>query len=208
VKKYSIGILVAVIIVIGYMVVNAIFTKSYDIPTVAAATGPLRITQQATGTVDASQAFIISAPPIRGLQITWMAPEGSMVKAHDTVIRFDATEQLTELTDYQSNLKINQTTLERARQEYTIQKKNLELELQRAERKNDEQKYEAPRLAEEARRNWKFSGRATKWRPRNANWINLRSRRLSPAWWSTSKSGKAASRPRSRRAIRRFRVRG
>jgi RND family efflux transporter MFP subunit len=151
VKKYTIGILAAVIIVGGYLGVNAIFTKSYDIPTVTAATGPLRITQQATGTVDAAQAFIISAPPIRGLQITWMAPEGSMVKVRDTVIRFDVTEQLTELTDYQSTLKINQTTLERARQEYTIQKKNLELELQRAERKNDEQKHEAPRLAEEAR---------------------------------------------------------
>jgi HlyD family secretion protein len=151
VKKYSIGVLAVVIIVGGYLGVNAIFTKSYDIPTVTAALGPLQITQQASGTVDASQAFIVSAPPIRGLQITWMAPEGSTAKVGDTMIRFDATEQMTELTDQQSNLKINQTTLERARQEYNIQKKNLELELEKAERKYDEQKHEAPRLAEEAR---------------------------------------------------------
>ena len=150
-KKYLLGLVAVVIIVGGYLGVNAIFTKSYDIPTVTAAPGPLRITQQATGTVDASQAFIVSAPPIRGLQITWMAPEGSTARVGDTIIRFDANEQITELTDQQANLKINQTTLDRARQEYNIQKKNLELEMQKAERKYDEQKHEAPRLAEEAR---------------------------------------------------------
>jgi len=151
VNRYVLGFVVVVVIIGGYLGVNAIFTKSYDIPTVPVSTGMLRITQAATGTVDAARAFTITAPRIRGLQITWMAPEGSQAEVGDTVIRFDATQQLAELTDHESTLKINQTTLERARQEYNIQKKNLELELQRAERKYDEQKHEAPKLAEEAK---------------------------------------------------------
>ncbi|MEW5794976.1 MAG: efflux RND transporter periplasmic adaptor subunit [Candidatus Zixiibacteriota bacterium] len=150
-SKYAIGALVLIIIVGGYLGVNALFTKGYEIPTVQASVGPLNITQQATGTVDAARAYTLSAPRIRSLQITWLAPEGSHVEVGDTIIKFDATQQLAELADNESTLKIMQTTLERAKQEYTIQKKNLELELQRAERKYDEQKHEAPRLAEEAR---------------------------------------------------------
>jgi len=140
-----------VVIVGGYLGVNAIFSKSYNIPTVSASQGLLQIIQQATGTVEAARAFTVSAPRIRGLQITRLAPEGSLAQVGDTLIQFDATQQLADLTDHESNLKIRQTTLARAEQEYNLQKKNLELELQRAERKYDEQKHEAPRLAEEAR---------------------------------------------------------
>ena len=150
-KKYVIGIIIVLAVLGGYLGVNAIFTKSYDIPSVAVSTGPLNITQQAAGTVDAARAYTISSPRIRSLQITWLAPEGSQAKVGDTIIKFDASQQVAELTDHESTLKISQTSLDRAKQEYTLQKKNLELELQKAERVYDEQKHEAPRLAEEAR---------------------------------------------------------
>ena len=150
-NKYTIGGIVLVAVIGGYLGVNALFTKSFEIPTVDVTRGPLRITQQVTGTIDASRAFTVSAPRIRGLQITRLAEEGSMAAVGDTLIQFDATQQLADLADHQSTLKIRQTTLARAEQEYTIQKKNLELELQKAERKYDEQKHEAPRLAEEAK---------------------------------------------------------
>jgi HlyD family secretion protein len=151
VNKYVIGVVIVVAVVGGYLGVNAIFTKSYDIPSLTVSTGPLNITQQAAGTVDAARAYTISAPRIRSLQVTWLAPEGSQVKEGDTVVKFDASAQIAELTDEESTLKINQTSLDRAKQEYELQKKNLELELQKAARKYDEQKHEAPRLAEEAR---------------------------------------------------------
>ncbi len=150
-KKYVIGIVIVLVILGGYLGVNAIFTKSIDIPSVVVTSGPLNITQQAAGTVDAARAYTISSPRIRSLQITWLAPEGSQAKVGDTVIKFDASQQVAELTDHESTLKISQTSLDRAKQEYALQKKNLELELQKAERVYDEQKHEAPRLAEEAR---------------------------------------------------------
>ena len=150
-KRLLIVGLVIVIVLGGYIAVNAIFTKTYDIPTTPVRQGTMVIGQKVTGVVDAARAYTISAPRIRNLQITWMAPEGSRVKKGDPVLKFDATQQMTDLNDQRSNLKINQASLERAQQEMTIQKKNLELDLQKAERQYDEQKYEAPKLAQEAK---------------------------------------------------------
>lgn len=150
-KRLLIVAIVIVIVLGGYLAVNAIFTKSYEIPTTPAVRGTLVIGQRVSGVVDAARAFTISAPRIRGLQITWMAPEGSRVNEGDPVLKFDASQQISELNDQRSSLKINQASLDRARQELNIQKKNLELDLQRAQRKYDEMKHEAPKLAEEAR---------------------------------------------------------
>lgn len=150
-NKYLLSGIVLTVVVGGYLGINSLFSKSIDIPTVAADMGQLIITQQVTGTVDAARAFTVSAPRIRGIQITRLAEEGSQAQAGDTLIQFDATKQAAELKDHESTLKIRQTTLGRVEQEYTLQKKNLELELRRAERKYDEQKHEAPRLAEEAK---------------------------------------------------------
>ncbi|MCP4684068.1 MAG: HlyD family efflux transporter periplasmic adaptor subunit [bacterium] len=150
-KKVLIGAGVVALVLIGYYGVSAIFTPTFDIPTTQVTRGELLLSQNINGAVDAARAYTISAPRVRGLQITWMAPEGIQVTAGDTVIKFDATQQQADLSEHQSSLKIAETSLSRANKEYTIQDKNLELELQRAQRKYDEQKHEAPRLAEEAR---------------------------------------------------------
>lgn len=149
-KKYLIAVATVVVILLGYYGVNAIFTKSYDIPKTTAKRGEMLISQRISGVVDAARAFTLSTPRIRGLQITWLASEGARVEEGDPVIKFDGTKQQADLTDFESSLKINNTSLNRTQKEYAIQEKNLELELQRAQRKYDEQKHEAPRLAEEA----------------------------------------------------------
>jgi RND family efflux transporter MFP subunit len=135
----------------GYYGVNAVFSISTEIPTALVGKGEFLISLNVNGSVDAKRAYTVTAPRIRGLQITWLAPEGSMVKEGDPVIKFDATQQQADLTDHQSSLKIAQTTLERAEREYTIQEKQLKLELKKAQRNYDEKKHEAPKLAEEAK---------------------------------------------------------
>ncbi|RKX28505.1 MAG: hypothetical protein DRP47_04150 [Candidatus Zixiibacteriota bacterium] len=150
-KKIIYIVSILVIIIVGYMGVDAIFTKSYDIPMTFASRGEFVIALNENGTIDATQAVTLSAPRIRGLQITWLAPEGSIVKKGDPVIKFDATKQVADLADYESTLKIYSSALERARKEYTIQKKQLQLNLEKARRNYDEQKHEAPRVAEESR---------------------------------------------------------
>jgi multidrug efflux pump subunit AcrA (membrane-fusion protein) len=145
-----VGVIVVVILG-GVYGVNAIFSTSVDLPSSVASRGEFIISLKANGTVDAKRAYTVSAPRIRGLQITWLAPEGSMVKEGDPIIRFDATQQMADLKDNQSTLKINLSSLERSEKEYEIQQKQLLLEKQRAQRKYDEMKHEAPALAEEAR---------------------------------------------------------
>ncbi len=150
-KKYYYVVIILAVVLIGYYAVNAVFTKSYDIPTIAVERGEFVIALNEMGTVDAKRAMSIAAPRIRGLQITWLAEEGSMVVEGDPVVKFDDTKQQADLTDHQSELKIKQTALERANQEYTIQDKQLKLDLEKASRNYDEKKHEAPRVAEEAK---------------------------------------------------------
>jgi RND family efflux transporter MFP subunit len=93
----------------------------------------------------------ITAPRVRNIQITWMAPEGVMVAAADPVIRFDSSVQEADVAEHRSTLQINQASLERQQQELAIQEKELTLALRQAQRKFDEQKHEAPKIAEESR---------------------------------------------------------
>jgi RND family efflux transporter MFP subunit len=150
-KKVIYGAVILVAVLGGYYGVNAVFTVSYDVPTTEVMKGEFVLSQRASGTVDAKRAFTITAPRIRGLQITWLAPEGSTVKEGDPVIKFDATQQTADLSEHESTLKIANTSLERAKREYTIQEKQLTLDLQKAERNYNEKKHDAPKLAEEAK---------------------------------------------------------
>ena len=155
-KIYYIPIALAVIL-IGYYGVNAIFTKSYDIPTTIAQRGEFVIALNENGKVNAKRAMTLSAPRVRGLQITWLAEEGTIVKEGDPVIKFDATKQQADLADFESTLKINKSALQRANQEYTIQEKQLKLDLEKSRRNYDEKKHEAPRIAEEAKMEYELA---------------------------------------------------
>ena len=149
-KKYIYIGIVIVVVLGGYYGVNAIFSTGVDIPTTFVSHGEFVIAQNANGTVDAKRAYTLSAPRIRGLQITWLAPEGSTVVEGDPVIKFDASKQTAEVTDHQSEFKIKKSALERAKKEYTIQEKQLRLNLEKARRNYDEKKHDAPRIAREA----------------------------------------------------------
>lgn len=149
-KIVYVGIALAVLIG-GYYVVDTIFTPSFDIPTVRASRGEFVISLLENGTVNAMRAVNLSAPRVRGLQITWLAPEGTTVEKGAPVIKFDASKQQADYADHESELKIKTAALDRARKEYVIQEKQLQLDLEKARRNYDEKKHDATRIAEEAR---------------------------------------------------------
>lgn len=151
-KKPIMIIAISLVVILGgYYGVDAIFSTSADIPVTSVRKGEFVISLNVNGAVDARQAWVISCPRIRGLQITWLAPEGSMIQVGDPVLKFDATKQSADLQDHESSFKIAKTTLGRSQQEYTIQEKKLQLELHKARRNYDEKKYDAPKLALEAK---------------------------------------------------------
>jgi HlyD family secretion protein len=152
-RKYFFIAVFAIVALGGYFGVDAIFSTDIDIPTTRASKGEFIVALKESGSVDAKRAVTLSAPRIQGggLQITWLAPEGSMVTKGDEVIKFDASKQTADLAEHESNLKIKRAALDRAKQEYTIQDKQLKLDFEKAKRNYDEKKHEAPRVAEEAK---------------------------------------------------------
>ncbi len=156
-KKYYYLVALIAFVLLTYYGVNAIFSTSFEIPITKVSQGEFIVDLNENGSIDAKRSMTISSPRVRGLQITWLAPEGSMIEKGEPVIRFDATQQMTDLSDNESNLKINKNSLERAKKEYTIQEKQLKLDLEKAKRNNDEKKYEAPRIAEEAKMEYELA---------------------------------------------------
>ncbi len=150
-RIFWIAIVSTALLVAVYFIAGAPLARKVDIPTAKARKGEFLITLNATGEVQAKRAYTIVAPRIHNIQITWMAPEGSVVKSGDPVIRFDSTQQQADLAENESALQISKTALERQKEEYTIQEKQLALDLRRAQRTYDEQKHEATKVAEEAK---------------------------------------------------------
>lgn len=146
----SIGVLIMVLLG-GYYGVEAIFSTSYDIPTSYVRQGQFTISLNSNGTVDALNSVTLSSPRIRGLTITWLAPEGSMVEKGDEVLKFEASKQVADVAEFNSVLKIKKSAYQRAVNEYAIQDKKLLLDLKKSRRNYDEKKHEAIRVAEEAK---------------------------------------------------------
>jgi RND family efflux transporter MFP subunit len=150
-KKLVIPAVVVLALVAAYVTLGSRLLDSSDIPTAAARKGPMEITLRATGAVDAKRAQTITAPRVRNIQITWMAPEGSMLEAGDPVIRFDSSQQEADLAEHESGLQIAEASLARQQQELAIQEKELALALRQAQRNYDEKRHDAPKIAEEAK---------------------------------------------------------
>ncbi len=150
-RRISVIVLALIIVAGGIFVGERVLSRPVETPKAKARRGEMLISLQVTGQVAAKRAFTITAPRIRNIQITWLAPEGSLVQAGDPVVRFDSSQQQAELTDQESQLKISETALGRARQEFSIQEKQLALELRQASRNYDEKKHEAPKVADEAK---------------------------------------------------------
>ncbi|MEW5994701.1 MAG: hypothetical protein AB1744_09920, partial [Candidatus Zixiibacteriota bacterium] len=72
-KKMVFVVIVIAVVFGGYYGVDAIFSTSYEIPTTPVTRGEFLIALNENGTVDAKRAFTVSAPRVRGLQITWLA---------------------------------------------------------------------------------------------------------------------------------------
>lgn len=150
-RKLAVAGGVALLVIAAFVLLDRLLAKPAQIPTAKARRGEFVVSLRVTGQVDAERAVTIVAPRIRNLQITWLAPEGSAARVGDPLVRFDSSQQQADLAENESSLKISETALLRARQELSIQEKELQLNLQRARRNYDEKKHEAPKVAEEAR---------------------------------------------------------
>lgn len=86
-----------------------------DLPTAAARQGDFLVMVRCRGELSAYRSVQLSAPlDVPDLQIVWLAPAGSDVKAGETVIRFDPSRSQQDLKEKNAALKQAQASLDQS----------------------------------------------------------------------------------------------
>lgn len=107
-------------------ILAAVRLSREEAPTAPAMREDVRLTIEATGSLEAAVAQEIGPPSVDGFwdyNLAWMIPEGTRVKAGDVVARFDATE-------IEDRLREHRATLETTTQQREKEEKNLALQIE------------------------------------------------------------------------------
>jgi multidrug efflux pump subunit AcrA (membrane-fusion protein) len=107
---------------------------STSVPTAKARQGEFQVIVACRGELVAGASRQLTAPVnVPNLQIVWIAPAGSSVKAGDVILRFDAAGAKRQLQEKEAALKQAQATLDQAAAEARIkfEQDSLELAAQR-----------------------------------------------------------------------------
>lgn len=101
--------------------------------TVPVEKGPFAVKVLASGKLEAATSFCISSP-IEWQMITWLVPEGSIIKKGDIIVRFDKTNIEEQLREATGGLRIAKCTLEQAERtlEFEKQKSSSQVENSKA----------------------------------------------------------------------------
>ncbi len=113
------GVALVVIVLAGCGVVwgaSRLGRRSPTVPTIEVKRGEFLDSLQFRGEVKALKSVTISAPADAGdLQIVKILPEGTVVKAGDVVVQFDATKTEQDLAQYKSSLKSAEAEISQAK---------------------------------------------------------------------------------------------
>ncbi|MET0261844.1 MAG: efflux RND transporter periplasmic adaptor subunit [Rariglobus sp.] len=87
------------LLVIGLMLVLPSDDDAAPLPTTTVTRGPLRISLIENGTIRPRQQLILRNETNRTVNITQVAPEGTLVKKDDIILQFDDTEMMNQLVE-------------------------------------------------------------------------------------------------------------
>lgn len=119
-----------------------------DLPTAAARQGDFLVMVRCRGELGAHRSVQLSAPlDVPDLQIVWLAPAGSDVKAGQTVIRFDPSRSQQDLKEKDAALKQAQASLEQAESQARITAEQDKLDLAKARYEMEKARLEASKQA-------------------------------------------------------------
>jgi RND family efflux transporter MFP subunit len=101
---FTIFIIIAVIFILSDFFSS---TESGNIPTFKVKKNNFLVSLTESGEIYAKDAVSISTPRVRGnLKIVYLIPQGTYVKAGDTVVAFDPTEAISQMKDAEAKLEI------------------------------------------------------------------------------------------------------
>lgn len=142
---------VLVVIVAGVILIKVFFLNYTNVPTIQVQRGNFVIRLTESGKIEAKKSQKVVAPRAsRRLLITWMADEGSMVNQGDPLIIFDQTEQKDWVSKAELALEEANANYLKAEGNYNLDVKDLELQLDKAERNAKEKQYESEAVRKEA----------------------------------------------------------
>jgi hypothetical protein len=123
--------LVAVAAVVGFILRQAggAATRS-DRPVAQARKGEFLVIVSCRGELVAGQSIVIAAPTkVPDLRVTWLAEQGSTVKAGDPIVRFDESGARRQLSEKEATLNQSQASLDQAEAEagINVERDNLEI---------------------------------------------------------------------------------
>lgn len=131
-------VFVPALVVVGILTTALVFTKSDDVAfaTTDVRRGDFSVSITVPGEVRAANSFTFTAPRSRyggQVQVVYMAPEGTTVKAGDVVVRFATTEVDKVISDKESELSILKSDLVKMKADQAAQMSDLEANLKNAE---------------------------------------------------------------------------
>ncbi len=119
-----------------------------DLPTATAKRGEFSVIVRCRGALMAAKRVTLLAPEdVPDLQIIWLAPVDSMVKAGDVVIRFDASKLQQDLREKSAALKQAQASLDQAEAQERIDAGKGKLDLTQARADMEKARLEASKQA-------------------------------------------------------------
>jgi multidrug efflux pump subunit AcrA (membrane-fusion protein) len=115
-----------------------------DLPTAAVRKGDFLVLVRCRGELTARRSEQVTAPlDIPDLQIVWLAPESSAVKAGQTIIKFDPSKTQQDLKEREAALTQAQATLDQALAQAQITAEQDELDLRTAKYQTEKARLEA-----------------------------------------------------------------
>jgi multidrug resistance efflux pump len=125
------GLIVAVLVGRGVLVAaRSLSTPEKPIPTVRVERGDVEIDVFTSGELRAPHSISLMAPPVNGtLQIVSMLSTGTAVKAGDTVVQFDPSEQEYNFEQSQSQLRQAEQDIAKAKADAAVQAAKDETDL-------------------------------------------------------------------------------
>ncbi|MGH9393290.1 MAG: hypothetical protein ACRD1E_03910, partial [Terriglobales bacterium] len=116
-SRRALQIAIALLVAAGiYLAVRQIRQRTLPnrVPTAIARQGEFLVTVTVRGSLTPLRSVEVIAPQITGLQITWLAPRGSIVQQGAPIARFDSSTARQDLTAKSAALRQAQASLEQA----------------------------------------------------------------------------------------------
>jgi RND family efflux transporter MFP subunit len=149
-KKVAIPVAGSLCFVVVLFLLSASNTES--IPTTDVRKGEFLVSIKSSGEIRATNSFTLTTPRMKygQMQIVYLVPEGTTVKAGDEVVRFATTDVDKTISDKESEVSADQSDVDKAKADKELNDSQLEGDLKSSELAYEQAKLQADKMKFEA----------------------------------------------------------